>query len=252
MPEPLLPSPRRIERAGLVGVAVIGVAWTALPALLGLWLLAELGGISAWLREDPARGWWLYVGLFALSAGVGLLPTYAQSILGGWVFGIRGGVPGAMLGFLGGALLGYLIVRVVARESVERFIDRRPQAAVVRQALVGHGFWRTVLVVALLRMPPNSPFALTNLAMASTGVRLAPFLIGTALGMLPRTAVAVWLAHAAASTGAADIQTFAQERGLWMLLAGLVAMAVTLSIVGAMAKAALRRIAPGAAGPIGR
>lgn len=244
MPHAEPEDPRGSERSGLIGLGVLGAAWTGLPALLGFWLLAELGSISAWLREHPGEGVLIYVAIFAVTAGLGLLPTYAQSILGGWVFGVAAGVPAALAGFLGGALLGFVVVRLVARESVQRFIDRRPRAAVVREALVGRGPWRTVGVVALLRMPPNSPFALSNLVMASAGVRLLPFLAGTAMGMMPRTVLAVWLAAAAAATGAMDIQSFAKERGILVVIVGFVAMAISLSILGMVAKAALRRLAP--------
>jgi len=78
-------------------------------------------------------------------------------------------------------------------------------------------------------------------------VRLGPFLLGTAIGMLPRTAIAVWLAAAAAATGAEDIQAFASERGVWLVAGGVVSMVVVVAVIGSMAKAALRRLAPDAA-----
>jgi uncharacterized membrane protein YdjX (TVP38/TMEM64 family) len=245
--EPVLPSPTTLERAGLIATGVLGAAWTGLPALLGFWLLAELGAIGDWLEARPGEAIWIYAGLFAVSSGLGLLPTYAQAILGGWVFGPVIGLVAALAGFVGGSSIGYVVARLVARGSVESWIARKPKAAVVREALVGHGFWKSVLVVALLRMPPNSPFALTNLAMSVAGVRLGPFLLGTAIGMLPRTAIAVWLAAAAAATGAEDIQAFASERGVWLVAGGVVSMVVVVAVIGSMAKAALRRLAPDAA-----
>jgi len=248
-PAPTLPDPVAIERTGLVGTGILGAAWTLLPALLGFWLLARIGPISEWLASHPGEGIWIYVGLFALSAGFGLLPTYAQSILGGWVFGLAWGVPAALAGFAGGAVIGFLITRLVAKQSLETAIARHPRASVIREALIGHGFGRTVLVVALLRMPPNSPFALSNLVMAATGVRFVPFILGTVIGMTPRTALAVWLAHSAAATGAADIQGFLQAPGRgWILAVGVVSMLVVVAVIGAMAKAALARLSPGGRG----
>ncbi|MEM1424052.1 MAG: hypothetical protein AAGH64_08615, partial [Planctomycetota bacterium] len=40
--------------------------------------------------------------------------------------------------------------------------------------------------------PVNSPFALTNLLMSSTGVRLGPYTLGSLLGIAPRTVFYVW------------------------------------------------------------
>ena len=55
-----------------------------------------------------------------------------------------------------------------------------------------------------MRLPPNSPFSLTNLVLSTTGVRLWKYALGTAAGMLPRTALVVWLAHEARLTLGAE------------------------------------------------
>jgi uncharacterized membrane protein YdjX (TVP38/TMEM64 family) len=225
---------------GLTGL--LGLAWTAAPALCGIALLAGLGPLSVWLRDHRSLGLTLYTVAFVLGAGLGFLPTYAQSILGGWVFGVAAGLPAALVGFTGGGLLGYRVARRVSKDRVEELIAGNPKARAIRDALVGRGRWRTLLVVTLLRLPPNSPFALTNLVMATTGVPLPAFLAGTFLGMLPRTAVAVALAAAAAATGAEDIQTFVRHRGPWLLAAGVFGGMAVLGVVGAIARRALRRV----------
>jgi uncharacterized membrane protein YdjX (TVP38/TMEM64 family) len=222
---------------------LLGIAWTAAPAVCGTLLLAALGPLSEWLLYHRPLGLALYTVVFVLGAGLGFLPTYAQSILGGWVFGVGLGLPAALLGFTGGGLLGYRVARRVSRDRVLALIETNPKARAIRDALVGRSPWRTVLIVTLLRLPPNSPFALTNLVMATTGVPLPAFLAGTFLGMLPRTAVAVALAAAAASTGAEDIQTFVRHRGPVLLLAGIVGGMAVLGVVGAIARRALRRVA---------
>jgi len=221
---------------------LLGLAWTAAPALCGMLLLASLAALSDWLLYHPPLGLGLYTLAFVLGAGLGFLPTYAQSILGGWAFGLALGLPAALVGFTGGAFVGYVIARRVSRDRVEALIERNPRASAIREALVGGGPWRTTLIVILLRLPPNSPFALTNLVMASTGVALVPFLAGTFLGMLPRTAVAVALAAAAAATGAEDIQTFVRHRGPWLLVAGLGGAMAVLGVLGAIARRALARV----------
>jgi uncharacterized membrane protein YdjX (TVP38/TMEM64 family) len=54
-------------------------------------------------------------------------------------------------------------------------------------------FGRAILAVALARLPPQMPFALTNFLAASSGVRLVPLMLGTAIGMAPRIGLVVWL-----------------------------------------------------------
>ena len=234
-------SPFSLARA-LGPTGLLGVAWTAAPAVCGTLLLASLGPVSEWLLYHRPAGLAAFTVVFVLGAGLGVLPTYAQSILGGWVFGVALGLPAALVGFTGGGLLGYHVARRVSKDRVEDLIARNPKARAIHDALVGRGPWRTLLVVALLRLPPNSPFALTNLVMATTGVPLPAFVAGTFLGMLPRTAVAVALAAAAAATGAEDIQTFVRHRGPWLLAAGLVGGMAVLGIVGAIARRALRHV----------
>lgn len=237
-----VPPPTRSLVRSLGPTGLLGLVWTAAPAVFGTLLLAGLAPLSQWLLYHRPVGLLLYTVLFVLGAGVGFLPTYAQSILGGWVFGVGLGLPAALVGFAGGGLLGYQIARRVSKDRVEEEIDREPKARAIRDALVGRGPWRTLLVVVLLRLPPNSPFALTNLVMAATGVPRSTFLAGTVLGMLPRTAVAVALAAAASATGAEDIQTFVRHRGPWLLAAGVVGGMAVLGVLGALARQALKRV----------
>ena len=234
-------SPFSLARA-LGPTGLLGVAWTAAPAVCGTLLLASLGPVSEWLLYHRPAGLAAFTVVFVLGAGLGVLPTYAQSILGGWVFGVALGLPAALVGFTGGGLLGYHVARRVSKDRVEALIARSQKGRAIHDAIVGRGPWRTLLVVALLRLPPNSPFALTNLVMATTGVPLPAFVAGTFLGMLPRTAVAVALAAAAAATGAEDIQTFVRHRGPWLLAAGLVGGMAVLGVVGAIARRALRHV----------
>ena len=107
--------------------------------VLGFTLLAQIGRLSDWLREDPAIGLAAYIAVFAFSAGLGLLPTYAQAILGGWVFGLAVGMPAALTGCGAGALIGYMVARGVSRDRVEKEIEAHPKLLAVRKALIQRG-----------------------------------------------------------------------------------------------------------------
>lgn len=234
--------------AGLGPAGFLALLWSILPGVCGTLLLVYLGPASEWLRSHGSTGVLIYVACFIVAAGVGILPTYAQAILGGWVFGLAVGLPAALVGFTGGALLGYMIARFVTGQRVASYIDSHPKARIIRDALIGRGTLKTFGTVTLLRFPPNSPFALTNLAMAAARVPVVPFILGTAVGMIPRTAVASYAAAAGAATGASDIQEFiSQGPGPLILIAGIVCTIIVLAILTSISNRALSHFVPEAA-----
>ena len=226
----------------LVASGILGVVWVTAPPIAGTYLLVKIGAIGDLLRQDLSLGFWAYVAVFAVSAGLGVLPTYAQAILGGWVFGMWAGLGGALLGFIGGAAIGMLFSRLVSGQSVERWIDGNPRARTVRRALIGGTVARTFGIIALVRLPPNSPFAITNLALGTTGVSFWIALSATAVGMLPRTAIACFFASHAAGTGAEDIQALIKDQGWVAVVVGFVVMAACVAVIGSVAKRALDRM----------
>ena len=84
------------EKRSLRGLGVLAACWTFLPALAGFFLLAKLGDASDLLRTietDLGRiaAIAIFASFFAVTSGLGVLPTYAQAILAGWAFGATGG-----------------------------------------------------------------------------------------------------------------------------------------------------------------
>lgn len=244
-PDSEAPAPHGLDKEDvreLRSTGVLGIAWAVLPGVLGITLLYQLGGVSEWLTARPDLGLFLYVVAFSVTAGLGLLPTYAQATLGGWVYGFGVGFSGALFGFTVASAIGYGIARLVSGDHVRHVLARHPQAKVIERELVGRGGLRALLVVTLLRVPPNSPFSLTNLAFAAVRVPLPIYLVGTLVGMAPRTAVYVGFAAAAKSAGAEDIQSFVSDGpGWWVFVAGVVLMVAVFAILGRMANLALEK-----------
>ncbi len=229
-----------LRQTGATGL--LAIAWLTVPAILGFTLLAYLGSASSWLTGLGPIGPVVFACLFAITSGCGLLPTYAQAVLAGWAFGIAVGITASLAGFVGGALLGWVIASAVSGDRIVHLIDRHPHGKIIRRSIVERGFWQTGGLVALLRLPPNSPFALTNLVMAAARVPLVTYLTGTALGMLPRTALVVAMAAAAAAHGE-SLQEFVTEGpGPWMFVGGIILLAGVLAIIGAVAKRAIARL----------
>ncbi len=215
--------------------AVLGVLASTLPLLGSIALYAYIKPIAEWLRTHP-EGLWIYLAGFVVLGGIALLPTYAQSALGGFAFGAAKGIPLALAGFAGAALLGYWIALRASPERVRKVVDRDVRAGAVRRALVGGGFMRQTGIVTLLRLPPTSPFALTNLVLAAAGVRLAPFVVGTIIGMAPRTVVAVIIGAGVQELTRDTLESAAPK---WVWWAGIAVSIAVLVVIMLVAKKAL-------------
>jgi uncharacterized membrane protein YdjX (TVP38/TMEM64 family) len=222
----------------------------AMPPIFSIALFAAFPTIAPWLREHQGTGVAVYVAAFAILAGLAVLPTYAQAALGGFAFGFAVGLPAALGGFAGGALIGYLIARSASGDRAMTLINEHARWRAVRDALVGDrdpdgsgprkpSFFRTVGMVALLRMPPNSPFALTNLVMAAVKVPVSAFILGTMVGMLPRTAAAVFIGASVKQLTKDDLAKAGPE---WMWYVGIVLTVVVFLAVCAIAKKAVERV----------
>jgi len=223
-----------IRRLGpIVPVAVIATVLT----LAGLVILGtSMSASGQWLRAQGPWAIGIYIVGFALLAGFALLPTHIQAVLGGWVFGVAVGTPAALAGILGAALIGYLIAGRISGDRATVLIRERPKWQAVYDALVGGGFWKTLLIVTLVRVPPNSPFALTNLVMAATRVRWSAYAIGTVLGIAPRTAAAVFI-----GAQLSELE-LANTKQTWFVVSGLVALVVVVVIIGMLANRAVAKV----------
>jgi len=235
-----LQAPRPGRGVRVVGSAILAVAWFTLPLGISIILFAYLGEVSDWLRGHGPEGVAIGAIGFAVTAGLGLLPTYAQAVLMGWVFGMAVGLPVSVAGYLGGTFIGWSVSRAVTGDAVRSMIDDHPRWGVVRRALVEASPERTCGLVALIRFPPNCPFAFTNLVFAATGVRFWPMMIGSTAGMLPRTAVAVWIGAQGAATGARDLPELMKQQGTVAVIVGVALLAVALWIMQQIGTRALR------------
>lgn len=221
-----------LKRLGPVGV--LGLLALTLPPLGGFALLYWRDAVAAWLSGHGDLGLAVYIVGFVLLAGLALLPTYAQAIIGGFVFHFERGFPAALAGFVGAALLGYVVARTASGDRATRLIAEHPRWQVVYQALLRGGFLRVLGIVFLIRLPPNSPFALTNLVLAATRTSLGAYALGTLLGMAPRTAAAVYIGSTLKSL------SDAQAPG-WYFWAGLALSLVVLGVIGLIVSHAIQR-----------
>lgn len=141
-----------------------------------------------------AAGLWAPLLFVLLQGMVTVMPiprtvfTVAAGVLFGSVLGLLLTVAGTTIA----AVIAYFLVRVVGGRFVERHAHHRA-VEWVRQRLDRSG----LLAVVSLRLIPMVPFAVMNYASGLSGVRIAPYVVGTVLGVLPSTVAIVVLGDAA-------------------------------------------------------
>lgn len=119
----------------------------------------------------------VYVVGFAVVVMVGV-PRSALTVVGGVAFGPFLGIALAWTASLIAAVLALLVGRALGEEAVARRAG--PRLRRVQGALHGHSL-RGVL---LTRLTPV-PFAVVSYSLGALGVRTRPYVVGTAIGLVP-------------------------------------------------------------------
>lgn len=232
-----------MARLGAAGP--LAIAAGLFPVIGSLVLFANAGAVSEFFKSQGAAGWVLFTAAFAVLSGLTLLPTYAQSGLAGYIFGLALGAPAAVLGCVLGAVIGYGLGRAASGERVVAVVESNPKWRAVRDALIGekHSPLRTLGMVTLLRVPPNSPFAMTNLVLSALKVRLPIYVLGTLLGITPRTVIAAWIGDGIRQlTGEFSKQAWSSAMPKWVFYGGIALGVVIVLIIGQIATKAVERL----------
>ncbi|MFK8074945.1 MAG: TVP38/TMEM64 family protein [Granulosicoccus sp.] len=202
-------------------VAALVVIWSWLP--LSEWV----DHIRAWVLSLGALGIVLFIVAYILLTAV-LAPVSLLSITAGLAYGLLG-VPLVVLSATLAAVVAFLLGRYLAHEKVSRWVERDPRLSSLNTAVSEQG-WK---VVFLVRLSPLIPFGLQNYLFSLTGVKVVPYAIATAVGILPGSALYVYIGvMGQAMDGAGTIQ--------WVLLSiGLISTVLVAWFVGRRASQVL-------------
>jgi uncharacterized membrane protein YdjX (TVP38/TMEM64 family) len=176
--------------------------------------VVDAAALEAWLE---GLGAWAPVGFVALyvAGTVLLFPAALLSLAGGAFFGP---VWGALLDLIGatlGAGMAFLVARYLAADWVAARLRGRLGRLVAGVEAEG---WR---FVALVRLVPLIPFNLLNYALGLTRIGFLPYVLASAVCMIPGAVAYTWLGYAGRSAAAGD------AAGLRYALLGLAALALT-------------------------
>ncbi len=213
-----------------IALVVALIAISTATALLPVkdWVKA----FSDWVQTLGALGVVLFIAVYAL-ATVLFLPGWIFTVAAGLIYGVIGGTAVALAGALIGATLAFLCGRYLVRERVRAATKGNKKFAAIDKA-IGEQGWK---IVGLLRLSPLIPFNLSNYFYGVTAVGFVPYLLASAVGMLPGTLLYAYL-------GAAGKAGLSGSRGgspfKYVLLgAGLIATIAVTIIISRAAKKAL-------------
>jgi uncharacterized membrane protein YdjX (TVP38/TMEM64 family) len=207
---------KRYTRAAVAFLLFGGVG---LVFALGAGVLGASGPATAahWLAR--ARGPWALPAAVTVFAGLAFLgvPQFvliaaavaAFGPVAGAVYSWVGTMVSALIGFGVGRIAGGRILALAPGTMLTRFTDLTRR----------HGLIASLVV----RLTPFAPFVLVNVAAGTAGVRVASFVVGTGIGIVPKIALTAFAgASVMRGGGLITIGLLVLAAAIW-LVAGLTA-----------------------------
>lgn len=181
-PPPSRPWVKRLLPLMIILAVAAAVFATGLHRELSLeGLVQHRARLSAFVEAHFLLALATFLGIYIASVALSLPGASFLTIASGVLFG---GIIGGLVAIVG-ATIGATIIFAIARTAVGEALVRRagPLAAKLADGFRADAF----NYLLFLRLVPLFPFWLVNLAPAVFGVKLAPFVTATALGIIPGT-----------------------------------------------------------------
>lgn len=167
---------------GLALVSVIGlaVAWRD---------RFDVAALQTWVESAGSAAPLVFIALYA-AATVLFLPGSVITLAGGVLFGPVWGTLWSLAGATLGAALAFLIARYLGGDWIARRAG--PRLSRLNDGVAAEG-WR---FIAFVRLVPLFPFNLLNYALGLTRIAFLPYVLASALFMLPGALAFTWLGYA--------------------------------------------------------
>jgi uncharacterized membrane protein YdjX (TVP38/TMEM64 family) len=217
----------------LVVAGALAVAAFTVP--IASWTIALAGRV----RGAGAPGVAAYVAVY-IGATIAGIPGSILTLAAGFAYGPVWGLAVASPASVAGATAAFLLGRTVLRDWAVRAMGGSPRGRAIATAVERDGF----KIVLLLRLSPVVPFNALNYGLSLTNVRPGTYVIASAIGMLPATALYVYLGSLAPT--AAQLSTAAEAGGAGrtiLYVAGLIATIVVVVVATRAARRALSTVA---------
>lgn len=198
-----------LPRLALLALLVAGAVWALAHSPM-----LDVASLEAWLHGLGVWAPVAFVALYVIGT-VLLFPAALLSLAGGAIFGPVWGAVVDLIGATLGAAAAFLVARYLAADWVAARLSGKLARLVAGVEAEG---WR---FVALMRLVPLIPFNLLNYALGLTRIGFLPYVLASAVCMIPGAIAYTWLGYAGRSAAAGD------TRALRYALLGLAALALT-------------------------
>lgn len=223
-----------IKDFGKIG-SIAGLT-AALPSVGSMILLLVIYQISPWLQSNKEIGIPIFILFMTIFSGVALIATNVLGVVSGFAFDFYWGITAQLLGILGASTVMFFIAKRFAAETLQSKISEKPKLKAIHNALLNEHFFKTLIVICLIRLSPAMPFAVTNLMMSAAGISFKTYLAGTFLGMLPRASAIVFVGASLSELN------FSEPQESWILILGIAATIIAVIVVSIISKRALDRL----------
>src|SRR5262245_57889324 len=218
-------------RLALLGLAVVALLVTLRALPVNDWLLAFVG----WIRGAGATGMAVFV-LAYVVACILLLPGLILTLGAGFAYGVAVGIPLVWVSANLGAAAAFLLGRTLARDRIAARVAGNPKFAAIDRAVGREG----LKIVLLTRLSPAFPFNLLNYAYGLTRVTFRDYTIGSLVGMIPGTAMYVYLGSLI--TSVTELASGAPSGGTAKQLLTWVGFAATVAVTVVITRIARRAL----------
>jgi uncharacterized membrane protein YdjX (TVP38/TMEM64 family) len=216
-----------VSRTRIAIAALLAVAFVVAVRLLPV---AEwTAQFQAWVRAAGALGYVAYVLAYVVCC-IFIIPAIALTLGAGAIFGFAVGSAIVIVGATLGATAAFVLARTVLRARVERMTANNAKFRALDRAITTEG----TKILWLVRLSGFPPFTWVNYAFGLTGVRLAPYVLITAVGIIPGTLAFTW----AGAAGAAALTGSGNRIALIVTAVGAIVVAV---VVGRIALQAIKK-----------
>ncbi len=211
-------------KGGVLVLVIVAVAmlWRVVP------VASLVQSLQIYVQSLGPAGFMLFALVYVLATLV-IGPAGLLSMSAGLIWGPMVGLVAVLASATLAALVAALIGRYVARSRVQALVNKDRRARAVLKA-VDEGSWRLVI---LLRLSPILPYGIQNYLLSVSGIRLLPYTLATPIGILPSSALYVYLGSLGSELASASPLR-------WVLLGlGLVATALVALLIARKAQAVL-------------